>query len=286
MRRDFLSFLVSILLSVLLLPAWGQIAPQPVPVNLGIKAPVCSTDPDSQQSNRFQPYTAESKTISVQTLGNGTTLTRESSEVRAIDSQNRTLNARTEAPVSADQPGFTWGNVNDPVENTQINWNSQTRKAQVFKLPPEAERRGCWQSDSGQMSMSFGPEPGEFPRQRTQSAVAVKAQANIPQPKMEDLGTTTIQGVEAHGQRWTTITPVGQIGNDRELVTTNETWMAVNLGIPLRQVNDSPQGGRTTTEVVRLDLSDPPLSTFQPPEGYEVVTEELHKVACQGSRLP
>ena len=285
MRRDFTSSLVAILLSGLVWSAAAQIAPQPTPVNLGIKAPACSTDPNRQQSNRFQPYTAESKTTSVQTLGDGTTITRESTEVRAIDSQNRTLNARTEAPVSADQPGFTWGNVNDPVENSQISWNSQTRKAQVIKLPPEAERHGCWQSDSGQMAMSFGPEPGELPRQRIQPVV-LKTQQNIPQPKMEDLGTTTIQGVEAHGQRWTTITPVGQIGNDRELVTSNETWMAVNLGITLRQVNDSPQGGKTTTEVVRLDLSDPPLSTFQPPEGYEVVTEELHKVACQGSRLP
>jgi hypothetical protein len=103
---------------------------------------------------------------------------------------------------------------------------------------------------------------------------------------MEDLGTATIQGVEARGQRWTTITPVGQIGNDRELVSTNEVWAAVNLGIPMREVNDSPQGGKTTTEVVRLDLSEPPLSTFQPPEGYEVVIEELHKVTCQGSRIP
>jgi hypothetical protein len=51
-------------------------------------------------------------------------------------------------------------------------------------------------------------------------------------------------------------------------------------------VNDSPQGGKTTTEVVRLDLSEPPLSTFQPPEGYEVVIEELHQVTCQGSRTP
>jgi hypothetical protein len=83
------------------------------------------------------------------------------------------------------------------------------------------------------------------------------------------------------------VIPVGQIGNDRELVTTNEIWTAANLGIPVREVNDSPQGGKTTTEVVSLDLSEPALPTFQPPEGYEVVIEELHKVTCQdqGSRF-
>lgn len=288
MRRDFASLLVALLLSCLVSSTWGQIGPQPTPVKLGITAPGCSAEPGAPQSHRLQAYTAESKTTSVQTLANGTTITRESTEIRAVDSQRRTLNIRTEGPFSEDQPRFTWGNVNDPVENTQITWNSQTRQVQVIKLPPASERHGCWQSDSGQMTMSFGPlHPEEAPRPKIQAiATAVKSRQDFPQPKVEDLGTTTIQGVETRGQRWTTVTPVGQIGNDRELVSTNEVWAAVNLGIPMREVNDSPQGGKTTTEVVRLDLSEPPLSTFQPPEGYEVVIEELHQVTCQGSRTP
>ena len=69
-------------------------------------------------------YTAEFKTTPVQTLANGTKITRESTEERAVDSQQRTLNTRTEAPFSVDQTPFTWGNVNDPVENAQITWNS------------------------------------------------------------------------------------------------------------------------------------------------------------------
>jgi hypothetical protein len=222
----------------------------------------------------------------VQTLANGTTITRESTEVRAVDSQLRTLNTRTESPFPADQPTFTWANVNDPVENTQITWDSRTRQAKVIKLPPEAERHGCWQSDSGQMTMSFGLAPGELPRQRILPVAAAMPRPNIQQPKMEDLGLTTILGVEAHGQRWTMVAPVGNIGNDRELVSTNEVWMATNPGIMMRQVNESPQSGKTTTEVVRLDLSEPPLSAFQPAEGYEVVIEELHQVTCQGSRIP
>ena len=223
----------------------------------------------------------------MQTLANGATITHESTEVRAVDSQGRTLNTRTEGPFSADQPAFTWGNVNDPVENTQINWDSRTRQAGVIKLPPESERHGCWQSDSGQTSMNFGPlHPEEAPRPKIRAVATVAiSHQDLPQAKVEDLGSTTIQGVEAHGQRWTTVTPVGKIGNDRELVTTNEVWTAMNLGINMRQVNDSPQGGRATTEVVHLDLSEPALSIFQPPEGYEVVTEELHQVACEGSPM-
>lgn len=99
--------------------------------------------------------------------------------------------------------------------------------------------------------------------------------------KDEDLGTTTIEGVEAQGRRFTSVIPVGQIGNDRELVQTIENWFAPSLGIEVRRVEDSPQNGRTTTELTHLDLSEPPLATFQPPEGYEVTTEELHQVPCE-----
>ncbi|MGA7339808.1 MAG: hypothetical protein WBE72_03385 [Terracidiphilus sp.] len=34
-------------------------------------------------------------------------------------------------------------------------------------------------------------------------------------------------------------------------------------------------------ELVSLDLSEPHPSVCQPPEGYEVVTEEMHQVPCQ-----
>ncbi len=40
---------------------------------------------------------------------------------------------------------------------------------------------------------------------------------------------------------------------------------------------------------VRLGITAPGCSTepsAQPPEGYEVVIEELHQVTCQGSRIP
>jgi hypothetical protein len=97
MRRDSASLLVALLFGGLLSSAWGQIARQPTPVKLGITAPGCS-----QQSHRFQAYTAESKTTSVQTLANGTTITRESTEVRAVDSELRTLDTRTESPFPAE----------------------------------------------------------------------------------------------------------------------------------------------------------------------------------------
>jgi hypothetical protein len=46
-------------------------------------------------------------------------------------------------------------------------------------------------------------------------------------------------------------------------------------------VTDDPRTGKRTRELVELSQSEPDPATFQPPEGYEVVTQELHEVPCQ-----
>ena len=36
-----------------------------------------------------------------------------------------------------------------------------------------------------------------------------------------------------------------------------------------------------TSEMVRFDLNEPPLSATQPPEGYKVQVDESREVPCQ-----
>jgi hypothetical protein len=291
MRRQTGRVAAAVLFSVLASSSFGQVvgAVQSTALRTGVTAPGCSENGQAGPPIQRQPYTAELKTTSVQVLANGTTITRESTEIRAVDSQQRTFSSTTGNQFSADQPPFMWANVNDPVENTQINWDSQSKKARVVKMPPQADRHGCWATDSGNMRMNYGPETPadvEAAKQQMKAMIAerVKARAasgrNSSEPKMEDLGTTTIEGVEAQGHRWTMVIPVGQIGNDRELVQTNESWFAPSLGFEVRRINDDPRSGKSTTEVTHLDLSEPPLATFQPPEGYEVTVEEMHQVPC------
>jgi len=88
-------------------------------------------------------------------------------------------------------------------------------------------------------------------------------------------------GVEAHGFRTTTTIPAGEMGNDKPLERVNEHWSAPGFMFPMRQVDSDPQSGTRTTELVSLDLSEPDPGTFLPPEGYEVVVQELHETACQ-----
>jgi len=99
----------------------------------------------------------------------------------------------------------------------------------------------------------------------------------------EDLGTATIQGVEAHGKRFTWTIPAGATGNDKPMVHTQEDWFTTGDNpreLNVRHVNEDPESGKSTTELESLSLEDPDLSVFQPPEGYEIVTEEVHSAPC------
>jgi hypothetical protein len=255
-------------------------------------------------------YTAEIRIHSVQTLADGTTITRDSKEFAARDSQGRFLSSNTGSPFGLGNSRgdeFTSGNANDPVDNTQTNWDSRSRKARVLKMPPIGERHGCWASDSETTRMNFGPGLPQ-PRPASGSSVGVGTGGGIgtgdgsmilstglfapapvrfhPATATEDLGTAVIMGLEAHGTRTTTTTSVGEVGNDKPLVHTTETWTAPGLLFPLRQISTDPRTGTETREVVSLDLSDPPLSTFQPPEGYEITADEMREVACQPPMAP
>lgn len=256
------------------------------------------------QAAPVQPYTAEFKIATAQTLANGTTITRESKEVMARDSQGRTMNANTRILTMQDQPPLTSVHVNDVVEHLQINWNSRDKRARIIKIP--AHQQGtCWSTVSSDFTMTMGPIASPPPNPGASAPVAPAPPAPggggigsggvagavfsgpaptsnpaLTRPVREELGTDTIMGVEVHGYRTTRTTPAGRIGNDKPLVHTDESWVAPSLGLTLRQISDDPQMGKTTRELVNLDLSEPDPSVFQPPADYEVVTDEMHAVPC------
>jgi hypothetical protein len=247
-----------------------------------VAAQVAATQP-KQPCNCTQqkphPYTAEFKTTRVQTLANGTTITHESTETMAQDSSGRYMSSITEEKPETEERQWTHGHAHDTAASTDANWDSRTKKATVTKYPPRDEQKGCWASESGHITVSFGggqPAPGVVPP-------AARAQLQHPQTSSEDLGTTTIQGIEATGRRTTTTIPAGQMGNDQPIVSTYETWQSKGLGfgLVLRSVRDDPRTGTETREIVSLTQGEPDPALFQPPDGYEVKTDELHQVACQ-----
>jgi len=206
------------------------------------------------------PYTAEYKTSHVQTLADGTTLTRETTEVKALDSQGRRMTATT--TPSADQTPITHVFVYDPVARTQATWHSPGKIANVFTMSAAGAQHTCERGERDDVTVVSGPKS---------------------KMTSEGLGTASIQGVESRGRRYTTTIPAGAAGNDAPLVSTSEIWTALAVGLNgllVRDVRDDPRSGKTTKELTNLSQSDPDPATFQPPDGYEIVTKESS--GCQG----
>ena len=227
-------------------------------------------------------YTAEFKTVNVRTLANGTSITTETKEVRARDSQGRVLFITTRTPPAAGIE-ITSGSIDNPIENTKITWDSHNKKANVFRLPPQDQRHGCWTSESHHFSIHYG---GDAPLRNAGATGATLvggqvSESSRTEQSREELGTTSIQGLEAKGTRVTTVIPAGKMGNDHPITTIRESWYASGFPFALREISDDPRTGKRTREVLSLTIGEPDLSLFQPPEGYEVVTEEMHEVPCQ-----
>lgn len=226
------------------------------------------------------PFTAEFKSTTVQTLANGTRITNESSWVEARDGQGRHYQADT-GNFYAGGSQITRSHINDPVAGTETRWDSRVKKATVYELPPQEQRHGCWQSESGNSRWSYPLTPEQRAQEnplQVKEPVPVRAQNH--RPETENLGTDVIQGLTVRGTRMTFTTPVGEVGNDQPLVETRENWFSDEYRLEVRSVSDDPRQGKTTRELTGFAPGEPDPSLFQPPQGYEVVTEQLHQVAC------
>lgn len=275
MRRQAVRVIAAVLFPVLASPCFGQIAK--------------STNQPSHPVRPIPAYTAEFKTVNIQTLADGTTITTETKEIRARDSQNRNLFVTTRTPPVAGIE-TTNGSIDNPVDNIDINWNSHDKKATIIKLPPSDQRYGCWASGSGHMTINFGSRATTTPPGTVRQGLIVGGEsqmvasvgiATIQEQQREALGTANIQGLEAKGERVTTVIPVDKVGNDRPVTTIHESWRAPGFPFALRDIYEDPRRGKRTRETVSLTIGEPDLSLFQPPEGYEIVTEEMHEVPCQ-----
>jgi hypothetical protein len=217
--------------------------------------------------HHLQPYTAEFKITQVQTLADGTTITSEGTEIRARDSAGITMQSNTNQSWQLGRMLGTSDGVHDTDGTILANWYSVTNDGHVFKMPPK-ERHGCWASDNLRMDWNETPRPA--PPQYvfnppTRAAEQVPAPVQRSTPKISDLGSISIQGVEAHGQRITRTIAVGEAGNDQTIVRVEDNWMAPSLGLEPRQTIEDPRIGKRTRELVNLTLEEPDPSLFQPP---------------------
>jgi len=81
----------------------------------------------------------------------------------------------------------------------------------------------------------------------------------------------TINGVLATGHRTTLTIAAGEIGNDRPIVVTSETWYSSDLQMVVKSSNSDPRFGDTSFELTNIVRSEPDPSLFQIPADYTVI---------------
>jgi hypothetical protein len=226
------------------------------------------------------PYSAESTTETIQTLGDGNRIIRKNSATIYRDSEGRTRREQTlgtigQWTVAGDPPKTIF--INDPVArvNYMIDPKAQTaRKTTIMQIPP------------GQSFVRI-PAPGAPgappaplpPNTSTQERVRV-FESTVPapgverlerqQPKVEQLGKQMMEGVEVEGTRTTVTIPAGKIGNERPIDIVSERWYSPELQVVVYSKRTDPMAGETTYKLTNINRGEPSRSLFEVPAGYTV----------------
>ncbi|HEY4049063.1 MAG TPA: hypothetical protein VGM27_19550 [Acidobacteriaceae bacterium] len=204
-----------------------------------------------------EPYTATAISTSEQTLADGTHITHHITATIARDSAGRTVRSRTS---TGSQNSATVVSIFDPVANQRIEYNTATKKAHIFVLPAKSDASDAMaESNSG----------------ATRSARGSHFHSPDVSITRDSLGTQTVAGVSAQGTRTTRTIAVGAFGNDKPLVSTDETWYSPDLQILLASTRNDPRFGQTTYSISNLQRAEPNASLFQVPAGYETETVNL-----------
>ena len=140
--------------------------------------------------------------------------------------------------------------ITDPVAGKRYVLNPQNKTAHVMPLHP--------------------PKHGQGPPPPPDGEITVKPDnANLTH---EQLGTKTINGLQAEGTRVTRTISAGKIGNEKPIEVVTERWYSTDLQLPLTTIHSDPMMGTVTTNLTNINRAAPDASLFQVPSDYKIET--------------
>jgi hypothetical protein len=98
-----------------------------------------------------------------------------------------------------------------------------------------------------------------------------------PDFKSESLGTQTMQGIEAAGQRTTTTWPAKSQGTYKDLVSVEEMWISNALEMALMIKRTDFRWGTDTQRLENIQREEPDASLFAIPPDYRIVDMDPSK---------
>jgi hypothetical protein len=219
------------------------------------------------------PYSAEAVTQTTQTLADGNRIARNSSSMIYRDSEGR---ERREVSLpnigssnTAGEPAQTIF-IFDSVAG--VNYTLDTKNHTAMKMPPPPPLpKGAPGDNVMFKAMSVGgamiPNVIGAPQVMIYKAGAGPNGDQQP-PKVEQLGTMNIEGVQAEGTRTTITIPAGQIGNEQPIQIVSERWYSPELKVAVLTKHSDPQIGQTEYRLTNISRAEPLPSLFQVPPDY------------------
>ena len=213
------------------------------------------------------PYSAQAVTESTQTLADGSHIGHKSLSMLYRDSQGRERREMGSMVM-----------ISDPVTGSNFTLDTAARTAHKMPIPQMIGQMGK-KMTGGSLTLEGGitvsgsmitppPEPN---RVMVFKSVIGPNEEKMPAPKVEQLGTTGIEGIQADGTRSTVTIPAGQVGNDRDLSIVTERWYSQDLKMTILSKHSDPRTGTTEYRLTQINRSEPAASLFQVPADYTVV---------------
>jgi hypothetical protein len=82
-----------------------------------------------------------------------------------------------------------------------------------------------------------------------------------------------IEGVRAHGRREKRTLAIGEIGNDRPIEVSSETWFSDDLQTIVLSKRTDPRMGDSEYRLTNISRTEPAASLFEIPAGYTMRDE-------------
>lgn len=215
-------------------------------------------EPGMNRTVTGAPYSAVEIRETTQTLSNGNVISRKTPANVYRDGMGR---IRTESTVPARRgPGQTAGaatgqthtivSIHDPVAGVSRELDVEAKTARETPLP--GQRGG-------------GNPPANRPGRGAPRTPPVD-----PNVQTETLAMQTINGVQANGTRVTRTIPAGEIGNAQPIQIVRETWMSIDLKVPVMLKTTDPRFGTETYQLTNITRTEPDPALFQTPGDFKV----------------
>ncbi len=175
---------------------------------------------------------------------------------------------RTMVPDGSDkEPQIRWIEISSPVKHTKYFCNATLTQCTLRNYFPETLVRAVTpQANTGTPS----PNANTSASATQHSPGQINRVATNPNLIHTDLGTRSIEGLDAVGTKDTRIIPPGTMGNSAPLETSKEFWYSPQVGLNLRVLRVDPLHGDQSFKVTDITLSEPDPQRFVLPPACKI----------------